>query len=201
MDKKSLNKQVEYNRETGQYYYRARVYDSLLGRFTGKDPVGYPGYEYVRNNPMRYRDYFGEECKDASCSGGENAKYAAVIPWFWVILGIIVIGGGIYYFSGGCEKGQPKNIKDKKDKPENEIDPFTNPDDWCAQKEEECHSCCDRDYDKYTLFWKECYRGCTDFVEKGDCKRMIENSNGFHFKPGKYQGGIEGGCVKKTFVY
>ena len=51
----------EYNRETGQYYYRARTYTSGLGRFTGKDSVGYPGYNYVKNNPMRYNDSFGKK--------------------------------------------------------------------------------------------------------------------------------------------
>ena len=50
----------EYNRETGQYYYRARTYISSIGRFTGKDPIGYPGYEYVKGNPMKYLDSNGK---------------------------------------------------------------------------------------------------------------------------------------------
>ena len=49
----------EYNRETGQYYYRARTYVSRIGRFTGKDSSGYPGYKYVGNNPNKYYDPTG----------------------------------------------------------------------------------------------------------------------------------------------
>ena len=33
---------------------------SGIGRFTGKDPVEYPGYEYVKNNPMNYFDNNGK---------------------------------------------------------------------------------------------------------------------------------------------
>ena len=67
----------EYNRETGQYYYRARTYASGLGRFTGKDPVGYPGYEYVKNNPIILRD----------CSG--KAIPPELLP---IIAGILLVG-------------------------------------------------------------------------------------------------------------
>jgi RHS repeat-associated protein len=43
--------------ETGLYYYRARYYHALLGRFVARDPISYYGgnwnlFEYVRGNPI-----------------------------------------------------------------------------------------------------------------------------------------------------
>ena len=61
----------EYNRETGQYYYRARTYASRLGRFTGKDLLKPKFgdfkeeenlmnlYIYVFNKPMMFTDCSG----------------------------------------------------------------------------------------------------------------------------------------------
>lgn len=54
----------EYDNFTELYYYRARMYDPQLGRFTSEDPIGFAGgdinlYGYVRNNPINSRDPFG----------------------------------------------------------------------------------------------------------------------------------------------
>ncbi|MBI4426073.1 MAG: hypothetical protein HY567_00700 [Candidatus Kerfeldbacteria bacterium] len=52
----------EYEAESGLYYYRARMMDPNLGRFTGRDPVAGAGenqYVYVGNNPVNYLDSFG----------------------------------------------------------------------------------------------------------------------------------------------
>ncbi len=53
----------EWDKETGLYYYRARYYDPMEGRFISKDPIGFRGginlYSYVKNNPIRYRDPYG----------------------------------------------------------------------------------------------------------------------------------------------
>jgi RHS repeat-associated protein len=51
----------EYDRETGLYYYRARYYDSGVGRFVNKDPIGFSGgdvnlFNYVQNNPIIFVD-------------------------------------------------------------------------------------------------------------------------------------------------
>jgi len=50
----------EYDQEAGLYYYRARYYDPMDGRFINKDPIGFRGginlYAYALNNPIRYRD-------------------------------------------------------------------------------------------------------------------------------------------------
>jgi RHS repeat-associated protein len=54
----------EWDKETGLYYYRARYYDPMVGRFISKDPIGFAGgdvnlYGYVQNNPVNWIDPFG----------------------------------------------------------------------------------------------------------------------------------------------
>jgi RHS repeat-associated protein len=53
----------EWDRETGLYYYRARYYDPVEGRFIQRDPMGFRGginlYSYVDNSPILYGDPFG----------------------------------------------------------------------------------------------------------------------------------------------
>jgi RHS repeat-associated protein len=54
----------EFDAETGLYHYRARYYDSQIGRFLQKDPMGFVGpemnaYSYVTNNPTNFADPMG----------------------------------------------------------------------------------------------------------------------------------------------
>ncbi|MBM9499018.1 VCBS repeat-containing protein [Leptospira sp. 201903071] len=56
----------EEDRETGLYYYKARYYDPLIGRFTQADsvfdttrPMAMDLYMYTEGNPVRYRDPSG----------------------------------------------------------------------------------------------------------------------------------------------
>jgi RHS repeat-associated protein len=53
----------EWDKETGLYYYRARYYDPMEGRFIQKDPIGFKGgvniYAYTKNNPINFRDPTG----------------------------------------------------------------------------------------------------------------------------------------------
>ena len=50
----------EWDKETGLYYYRARYYDPMEGRFISKDPKGYEDsanlYEYALANPINLVD-------------------------------------------------------------------------------------------------------------------------------------------------
>jgi RHS repeat-associated protein len=55
----------ELDTETGLYYYRARYYDSGLGRFISEDPIGFSAgdtnlYRYVNNSPTNWTDPTGE---------------------------------------------------------------------------------------------------------------------------------------------
>ena len=53
----------EFDSETGLYYYRARYYDPLGGRFLREDPIRFDAgvnfYSYVRNNPTGLFDPSG----------------------------------------------------------------------------------------------------------------------------------------------
>ena len=55
----------QLDEETGLYFYRARYYDCVKGRFLQRDPLGYVDgmnlYEYVSGNPTRYTDPYGAQ--------------------------------------------------------------------------------------------------------------------------------------------
>ncbi|BBJ24476.1 RHS repeat-associated core domain-containing protein [Candidatus Nitrotoga sp. AM1P] len=53
----------QLDEETGIYFYRARYYDTVNGRFLQRDPLGYGNgmnlYEFVRSNPSNWLDPTG----------------------------------------------------------------------------------------------------------------------------------------------
>jgi RHS repeat-associated protein len=63
--------------ETGLYHFRARYYDSQLGRFLGRDPVGTGVsflnlYAYVHNSPYGHTDPLGLEEARGENGGFQN---------------------------------------------------------------------------------------------------------------------------------
>jgi RHS repeat-associated protein len=53
----------EYDSATGLYYFRARWYDPVSGRWLSKDPIGISGglnlYAFCGNNPVNFTDPMG----------------------------------------------------------------------------------------------------------------------------------------------
>ena len=58
----------ELDTESGLYYFRARFYDSGIGRFTSEDPKGFAAgvnfYDYVSNSPTGRVDPYGLDWLD-----------------------------------------------------------------------------------------------------------------------------------------
>jgi RHS repeat-associated protein len=79
--------------ESGLYYYRARYYDPLVGRFVNEDPISFSGgvdfYTYAHNKPVLLSDPTG------------NNPGTVALPWFWGALETgsywvgHAVGGGI----------------------------------------------------------------------------------------------------------
>ncbi len=53
----------EFDEESGIYHYRARAYDSTIGRFLQRDSIGYADgmnlFSYTSNNPVNFTDPYG----------------------------------------------------------------------------------------------------------------------------------------------
>ncbi|HCE67759.1 MAG TPA: hypothetical protein DER40_09660 [Geobacter sp.] len=69
----------EWDKEAGLYYYRARYYDPMEGRFVSKDPIGSKGgdvnlYGYVHQNPINKIDPLG--LKESCVWGGFSGSIA-----------------------------------------------------------------------------------------------------------------------------
>ncbi|RHX83634.1 hypothetical protein DLM75_23815 [Leptospira stimsonii] len=107
----------EEDGETGLYYYKARYYDPLIGRFTQADsvfdtsrPMAMDLYMYTEGNPVRWRDPSGHSIvSDALSKNGmgmlnfkvgasktlTNAFYVSKQRWFDFGQGIRNVGAGM----------------------------------------------------------------------------------------------------------
>lgn len=76
----------QYDPVTEFHYYKARYYDSRIGRFFSEDPIRFGGgmnfYAYVLNNPINHVDPLGLKC-GSECSADFVACKSRV---FWVFL-------------------------------------------------------------------------------------------------------------------
>lgn len=90
----------ENDPETGLYYYRARYYDPLVGRFVSEDPAGFFGgfdfYNYTKNEPVDFGDPTGLKCEQVtpwtelpgmSPPGGPKPDSTITDGVFWVRTG------------------------------------------------------------------------------------------------------------------
>lgn len=86
----------EYDSLTGLHFYRARWYDSNLGRFISEDPIGFVGginlYGYVKNNPLFYKDPMGHNPCIASWAA-TGSIIGAIAGGGVGLVG--VVGGGV----------------------------------------------------------------------------------------------------------
>jgi RHS repeat-associated protein len=77
----------EWDKEIGLYYYRARYYDPMEGRFISRDPIGFAGgdvnvYRYVQNNSINLIDPSGNIEPLTALAIIALAKAGAIaIPW------------------------------------------------------------------------------------------------------------------------
>jgi len=72
------------NEGNGLYFYRARYYSPLLGRFISQDPMGFAAsgpnlYAYVANDPINFSDPMGlsRDCFTTICGGLPKAPSVA----------------------------------------------------------------------------------------------------------------------------
>jgi RHS repeat-associated protein len=77
----------EWDKETGLYYYRARYYDPMEGRFISKDPKSFAGgdanlYGYVQNDPI---------------NGTDPSGLFGIGGGFGATLGVVSLGTSINY--------------------------------------------------------------------------------------------------------
>jgi RHS repeat-associated protein len=77
----------EYSWDTGLYYFRARWYDPVTGRFLSNDPIGISGglnmYVFAGNNPVNFRDPFGLCTDDNYPSLSQWHWYDSVYSYLW----------------------------------------------------------------------------------------------------------------------
>ena len=74
----------EEDMDSGLYYYRARYYDPMIGRFPSEDPRGFTAgvnfYAYAQNNPINSNDPFGLY-QVVVVNYPNGVQY---MPWTWV---------------------------------------------------------------------------------------------------------------------
>lgn len=72
----------DFDSESGLYYYRARYYDAVAGRFTSEDPYrslfGLNRYKYVSNHPLTFNDPLG---LSETCAPNGETQLTPWIPY------------------------------------------------------------------------------------------------------------------------
>ena len=80
----------------GLYYFRARWYDPIIGRWLSKDPIGISGglnqYVFVNNNPVNFWDPFGLCPKGFYERYEEEYDAVAFDPWNLCVASLFTSG-------------------------------------------------------------------------------------------------------------
>ncbi len=89
----------EWEPEVGMYFYRARFYDPMLGRFISRDPIGLSGgdvnlYAYAGNNPILFVDPTGNITFVSGLIGGAIGAVAGGIGQFAVDVVNVTLNDG-----------------------------------------------------------------------------------------------------------
>ncbi|NOT96522.1 MAG: RHS repeat-associated core domain-containing protein, partial [Nitrospira sp.] len=79
----------ELDASSNLYFYEARYYHAVFGRFVSpdtivpypRDPQNLNRYSYVRNNPLRYTDPTGHEMENNSVVGSGHEAWTELFQW------------------------------------------------------------------------------------------------------------------------
>ena len=139
------------NDGSGLYYYRARYYNPVFGRFIREDPIGFKGginkYLYAEANPISYADPLGLDPFSSCATGAAVSGPAAPEGCVLAVGAEILLGTAILGICINKASDQPK----EPDKPD------------CKKVREECSWECLPERRGYSgdPFWL-CLRRCLD---------------------------------------
>ena len=124
--------QLDETAAIGLYFFNARFYDPLLGRFTSADsivpdpgnPQAWDRYAFTLNNPVKYIDPTGHRtCTEKQAATGDETCDQNITPGIDRIIHRVLLGSFV----------AAKAIEPKDQLPAENLVPITNPGEWGIQ--------------------------------------------------------------------